>query len=580
VTIDTGAEGPAETVERIMGTGRTGEARALAQALLATSGLAPGEEAGVRLALSSILALAGRAAEAVEHADAVLATPDLPQELYVAADVHRLNGLVIAGDIGRAQTHAEATLAGEAYPAGDTDLAGALATMGLAAWMEGRLADTATLMRAAVRRAEHGPFVLRHLSSLLGHAVVSASLGDFEGAAAATRMARRDITVNGDRSWEAGAAVLEGWIHGSAGRLDEAADSARSGLELSERLEASWFDTSAHWVLGTVALHRGDLPEAARHVAAYQSSVEVSLPWPGGLSRGAYVWLAARVAEAQGRADLAADILRPVYDGLLNHRRLLADEPASAASLVRAALVTGDRWRAARVVTCIDQVAASNPGVPTVAAAAAHARGLLDRDPAVVAWAARTHRHPWATASAHEDVSLLLVEAGNHREAAEHLDAAAANYERAGAVRDVTRVRGRHRRLVGGRDRRNGSPRSGWASLTDTERRVAVVVAEGRTNAEAAGDLYMSPHTVDTHLRHIYRKLGIGSRVELARLVVHRETEGRTPAPGQPAVGVPVGGPQPILAGCWGESSGHDLPDREASASRTTMADRRPRGAT
>jgi DNA-binding CsgD family transcriptional regulator len=60
----------------------------------------------------------------------------------------------------------------------------------------------------------------------------------------------------------------------------------------------------------------------------------------------------------------------------------------------------------------------------------------------------------------------------------------------------------------------------GWASLTDTERSVVDVVAEGLTNREAAERLFLSPHTVDFHLRSIYRKLGTGSRVQLTRLVI------------------------------------------------------------
>jgi DNA-binding CsgD family transcriptional regulator len=60
-----------------------------------------------------------------------------------------------------------------------------------------------------------------------------------------------------------------------------------------------------------------------------------------------------------------------------------------------------------------------------------------------------------------------------------------------------------------------------WATLTDTERKVAEVIAQGLTNAEAAARLFMSPHTVDTHLRHIYQKLDINSRVQLAGLAAH-----------------------------------------------------------
>ena len=59
---------------------------------------------------------------------------------------------------------------------------------------------------------------------------------------------------------------------------------------------------------------------------------------------------------------------------------------------------------------------------------------------------------------------------------------------------------------------------SGWARLTDAERGVAELVASGYTNREAAATLFLSPHTVDYHLRHIFRKLDIDSRTQLARI--------------------------------------------------------------
>jgi DNA-binding CsgD family transcriptional regulator len=60
----------------------------------------------------------------------------------------------------------------------------------------------------------------------------------------------------------------------------------------------------------------------------------------------------------------------------------------------------------------------------------------------------------------------------------------------------------------------------GWASLRDSELGVAELVAQGLTNREIGARLFLSRHTVDAHLRQIFRKLGICSRVELTRLVV------------------------------------------------------------
>jgi DNA-binding CsgD family transcriptional regulator len=52
-----------------------------------------------------------------------------------------------------------------------------------------------------------------------------------------------------------------------------------------------------------------------------------------------------------------------------------------------------------------------------------------------------------------------------------------------------------------------------------SELTVARLVAEGLTNREVAERLFVSPHTVNSHLRHAFSKLGISSRVELARVV-------------------------------------------------------------
>jgi DNA-binding CsgD family transcriptional regulator len=67
---------------------------------------------------------------------------------------------------------------------------------------------------------------------------------------------------------------------------------------------------------------------------------------------------------------------------------------------------------------------------------------------------------------------------------------------------------------------RTDHPNSGWASLTEAERRVAAAVAEGLTSRKVAERLSLSWHAVDFHLRQIFLKRGIRSRVELTRLVV------------------------------------------------------------
>ena len=68
----------------------------------------------------------------------------------------------------------------------------------------------------------------------------------------------------------------------------------------------------------------------------------------------------------------------------------------------------------------------------------------------------------------------------------------------------------------------------GWRSLSDTERSVTQTIAVGLTNKEAAERLFMSPHTVGFHLRSIYRKLGVNSRVDLTRLALEHQALARS----------------------------------------------------
>ena len=60
-------------------------------------------------------------------------------------------------------------------------------------------------------------------------------------------------------------------------------------------------------------------------------------------------------------------------------------------------------------------------------------------------------------------------------------------------------------------------PASGWASLTPAERDVVRLVSEGLANKDIATGLFVSPRTVETHLSHVYAKLGFTSHLQLAQ---------------------------------------------------------------
>jgi DNA-binding CsgD family transcriptional regulator len=60
------------------------------------------------------------------------------------------------------------------------------------------------------------------------------------------------------------------------------------------------------------------------------------------------------------------------------------------------------------------------------------------------------------------------------------------------------------------------------AALSDREREVAELVAAGRTNREIAAELFLSKRTVDTHLAHVFEKLGVSSRAAVAAVVARQ----------------------------------------------------------
>jgi DNA-binding CsgD family transcriptional regulator len=220
---------------------------------------------------------------------------------------------------------------------------------------------------------------------------------------------------------------------------------------------------------------------------------------------------------------------------LFDHEALSQDPPA-AAWLTRAALATGDHQRAQTVTDATERLAERRPDLRSLTAAALHTRGLLRQDASLLTRASETYADAWSRGSAAEDAAVVLLAAADRPAARVQLLRARASYQCAAAESDLDRVRARMRNL-GLRSRHwayADRPSFGWASLTDTERRVVDLVAEGLTNRQVAHQLYLSPHTVAFHLRQVFRKLDINCRVQLARMAVER------PQPDQPSGGTSV----------------------------------------
>jgi DNA-binding CsgD family transcriptional regulator len=215
--------------------------------------------------------------------------------------------------------------------------------------------------------------------------------------------------------------------------------------------------------------------------------------------------------------DLEKHLQLNLFDGQMA-------DPEGAVLLVRGALANGDEPRAARLAEATQRLAMTTPGNRDIAAAAAHTRGLVERSPGTLEEAAASYSAEGTRARALEDAGNVWAEGGNQSRAVALLGQAHDLYERLGAPDDMSRVR-HYLRAVGTRlchwsheDR----PAFGWDSLTDTERRIADLVAEGLSNRQVACRVFLSPHTVAFHLRHVFWKLGVSSRVQLARMVAEK----------------------------------------------------------
>lgn len=208
-----------------------------------------------------------------------------------------------------------------------------------------------------------------------------------------------------------------------------------------------------------------------------------------------------------------------------------AAAPEAAVLLVRGALTANDRPKAVELAAATERLTDTRPGDPDIQAAGAHARGLLEQDPAALEQAARKYSTPLGQAWATEDAGVAWAQRGNKTAAVTRLHEALALYQQLDAADSTARVCAllraagtwvRHWRQSG-----RGKPSFGWESLTETERRVAHLAAEGLSNRQMASQMFLSVHTVAFHLRHIFCKLDLTSRVQLASLVAQQVSQGR-----------------------------------------------------
>ena len=227
----------------------------------------------------------------------------------------------------------------------------------------------------------------------------------------------------------------------------------------------------------------------------------------------------AREAEAEGRSEEALALRRRDFAHALTRRptRLHGVE-----HLVRLSREAGadveDVIEACQRVAVDEALAAQITMTALVRAIAARDIGGLT----AAAQQAAYHGAVAQQAFALEEAAVCQAEAGDRKAAARALHQALRSYTSLGTAWDIARAE--QRLAAYGIRRRPPSdrPETGWEALTPAESRVARLVARGLSNRAIAQELFLSQNTVQTHLARIRNKLGLRSRLEIARAAALR----------------------------------------------------------
>jgi DNA-binding CsgD family transcriptional regulator/tetratricopeptide (TPR) repeat protein len=307
------------------------------------------------------------------------------------------------------------------------------------------------------------------------------------------------------------------------GRLDEANAMLEGRFHLADaQLIVGVLDAASVVALGRTKLHIGD-ERGAQEVAEI---AKVMLTTTAPVVRRHAAWYLAVQAMTAGHPDQAHRWLCALGEAeRLSLFPLFPMEAADDSLLVRMALAAGDSELAKGVTELAARRHELNPGVASIAGAAAHTRGLLSQSRPDLEQAAAILApgpRPLALAAVLEDLGSARLAGGDRSGAVDAFDRVLRICVDAGAARDAARARKRLRELgIRRRVQALDRPKLGWESLTGAELAVARLAAAGYTNRGIADRLFVSPHTVNTHLRHVFDKLDIRSRVDLTRVVGH-----------------------------------------------------------
>ena len=434
------------------------------------------------------------------------------------------------GDLDGSAAMAEQARSAAAAARDHVTMSIAGASAAVVALLRGQLGKALEIIDGAVRTADQSPGRLGHRYPLnVARAFILVELDQFRDARSALDADRRVSEELGLRWHLPAHQNTSGAERFITGEWDDAIAELEAGAGLAEETGSKYTLAYTLAVLSLISLHRNDLSRAqeAADAAAAQ------LAETGARYRSQWViWAQALLLEARGECAEALSILAGCWDqcgqlGLtLEYRQLGPD-------LVRLARAGGDRARANDVAGAVAQMADQNPQVPTLAAAALRCRGLADDDAEILAAAVAAHvpaSRPLELALTAEDAGAAFARRAETTRARSFLQQAIEIYERLDAARDMARTEAALRAAGMRRGRRGarGRLQVGWHSLTPTERTVVTLVAEGLSNPQIGDRLYVSRRTVQTHLAHVFAKLDLTSRAQLAAEVARRDSGAAT----------------------------------------------------
>jgi len=498
----------AEALYRV---GDAGEAEQVATRAL-TQVTDPDVLVDLHMTLTQCRGLAGRYTEslaALSEAQAVPGTSPRHRArlLVLTARTHR--------DLGQVDTagRVAARALGIATESGDRWAIGwALHVLIIVSVMRGAFAEALPLFDRALAVTEQDPSLadLRMLLQI-NKAVALGDLDRYEEAMAVAQDVRQlsDRTGSVVRLTQAQSALGE--LLFDTGRWDDA-------LAEVDVVPAELKDPAVlccdYGIAAIIGFHRGEGVAARRHLDAVAASAEQI----GSRVVGAYALARSLAAE---RAGNSAHALAVLLGSLAENVEEVEEIEDLLPDAVRLAVEVGD-MATAGVVTARAEALTNDADVAHRAAAARYCRGLLDSDPTQLLRAAEQYREagrPLPCAKALEAAAVAFANAGERGSARAAYTRALDVYASLSAAWDTARLQARFRAygIRSGPHAKHRHATHGWESLTPTEAKIAGLVVQGLSNPQVAAQLFLSPRTVATHVSHILAKLGVHSRIDIAR---------------------------------------------------------------